>query len=507
MASLSDRRVDFSKFLESTKSAESAHQIALNLCRLLQQECSCERIIFLSRRPDYFQVVYSHGPGSPEDHQFRIPYTAKLAERLSRWTRPAPLETLKEYLPDNLYQRLHRWQCDQFFAIPAGTDLYGLYFIMSTTETRSESFDLLISSVAHLPAIVRHSASSGVASPERLQTAQKSETPVVQAAGQELSTSGVFKLIRHRSTKTLVGKIIDEVQKDLQLDRYAFLCESGQDAPSLRTIKSGIKYDIDPPQRSSFNDLLARLEVNGLKAVTELERYGESAAEWGEKLQYAGLEYMASFPLSADRSGVLLWADEKSPEEILSRLEKHRVPVTHLMENAESFERIEELSHTDNLTGLANQRYFLKRFDEEIDRAKRYRRSLALIIIDVDELKAINDRYGHQAGDSVIQRMGELLSGSIRSNDVIARYGGDEFCVIMPESDRATCRKFMNRLQQRIAGSTFNIKQLETDRCCTISQGAAVYPDHGSNSEQLIFAADMALLKAKESGRNQYLLT
>ncbi|MBD3257405.1 diguanylate cyclase, partial [candidate division GN15 bacterium] len=83
-------------------------------------------------------------------------------------------------------------------------------------------------------------------------------------------------------------------------------------------------------------------------------------------------------------------------------------------------------------------------------------------------------------------------------------YGGDEFCVIMPESDRITCLRFMNRLKHKIAGSRFPVPQLGKDLSCTVSQGGAVFPDNGINSEQLVFAADMALLHSKEKGRNQY---
>jgi diguanylate cyclase (GGDEF)-like protein len=177
-----------------------------------------------------------------------------------------------------------------------------------------------------------------------------------------------------------------------------------------------------------------------------------------------------------------------------------------LIENAESFERVEELSYTDNLTQLSNQRYFLKRLSEEIDRAKRYNRSLALIIFDLDELKSINDNYGHLAGDAVLKRLGQILKRSIRAIDIIARYGGDEFCVIMPEADRATCRRFMERLREKISGANFSVDDSGGEYRCTISQGGAVFPEHGERVEELIRSADQALLTAKGRGRDQAVL-
>jgi two-component system cell cycle response regulator len=158
------------------------------------------------------------------------------------------------------------------------------------------------------------------------------------------------------------------------------------------------------------------------------------------------------------------------------------------------------------LTGLANQRYFRKRLEEEIDRAHRYNRSLALIVFDMDELKSVNDQYGHLAGDAVIRRMGPILRSSIRAIDIIARYGGDEFCVIMPEADIPTCERFMERLQCRIAETKFQLSEQGPDINCTISLGGAVYPNHADGAESLFRAADLALLRAKSRGRNQHVL-
>ena len=160
------------------------------------------------------------------------------------------------------------------------------------------------------------------------------------------------------------------------------------------------------------------------------------------------------------------------------------------MANAESFEEVEALSYTDSLTGLANQRYFKRRLDEEIGRAARYGRSLALIIFDLDELKSVNDCYGHQAGDSVIQQMGDALKNSIRSIDVVARYGGDEFAVILVEADSTIARTISERLRSGF----------KEESAVTASVGYATY-EKGMEITDLIGQADRNLYRKKNKGQ------
>jgi two-component system cell cycle response regulator len=252
--------------------------------------------------------------------------------------------------------------------------------------------------------------------------------------------------------------------------------------------------------------LIRQFNHTEVLSIADLAARGSDVQTLLRQMRAAGLTHMTRLLLTSRRSGLWAWSGGGSPQAVNQNLESLRSQAKDLVENAESYERIEEMSYTDGLTGLANQRYFHKRLREEIDRAKRYRRSLALIIFDLDDLKSINDTYGHLAGDAVLRRLGQILRGSIRAIDVIARYGGDEFCVIMPEADRATCERFMQRLQEKISSSQFAVKEIEGDAHRTISQGGAVYPEHGDSYARLLEAADAALLRAKETGRNKYLL-
>jgi diguanylate cyclase (GGDEF)-like protein len=172
------------------------------------------------------------------------------------------------------------------------------------------------------------------------------------------------------------------------------------------------------------------------------------------------------------------------------------------LQNLRQFRLIEELSYTDSMTGLYNYRFFYKRLSEELTRAKRYLRKLSLVIFDLDEFKSYNDRYGHQIGDEILRQLSQYTKGIVRSIDVVCRYGGEEFCVIMPDTDREEVSRFVERLRDEIANHGFKIENLSHSPRITASVGAAVFPEDADTVDRLIYCADMALLEAKKKGRN-----
>jgi diguanylate cyclase (GGDEF)-like protein len=165
-----------------------------------------------------------------------------------------------------------------------------------------------------------------------------------------------------------------------------------------------------------------------------------------------------------------------------------------LLDNAQLFDQVSHLATSDSLTGLANHRQLLEVLENEIQRSRRTGRSFAVLLFDLDGLKKINDRYGHLTGTHAIKRLGAVLRNISRSIDTPARYGGDEFALVLPESDAGEAQQAATRICERLM-------QDGEEPSISVSVGHAVYPADGISVEQLLSGADVALYKMK--GRSQ----
>jgi diguanylate cyclase (GGDEF)-like protein len=174
--------------------------------------------------------------------------------------------------------------------------------------------------------------------------------------------------------------------------------------------------------------------------------------------------------------------------------------------------RLEEQSITDALTGLKNRRFFDERLQEEFRRAQRYGDYLALIMVDLDHFKQVNDQWGHQAGDSVLRDAAALIRGSLRDPDICSRYGGEEFAVILPKTHMSGALAVAERIWRSIGAKEFGIGPGEDGKLpaharITASIGVAFYPSKDINSGDLLLRfTDQALYQAKKSGRNSICL-
>ena len=164
-------------------------------------------------------------------------------------------------------------------------------------------------------------------------------------------------------------------------------------------------------------------------------------------------------------------------------------------------EEIYRLMTSDGLTQLHNKRYFDEMLERETARAKRYKRSFSLLVFDIDHFKAINDRFGHLAGDAILRQLGAVLLGRLRVNDVLARIGGEEFGLITPEvgSDGAT--ELANKIRRLIADTRFEFEGTQVK--VAISVGVAEWQPHYEDAADIFKAADDKLYEAKRGGRNQ----
>lgn len=169
---------------------------------------------------------------------------------------------------------------------------------------------------------------------------------------------------------------------------------------------------------------------------------------------------------------------------------------------AEDERALRHRADTDPLTALATRRIFNESLVDEIQRSIRYQRPMALLMIDIDHFKRINDTYGHLAGDGVLREIGRLLLDSVRNVDTCCRYGGEELAVILPETNITKASQLAVRINRIIADEPFDLGA-DIKETITISIGVSGYPVSGTTDNDLISAADEALYKAKQTGRNK----
>lgn len=243
--------------------------------------------------------------------------------------------------------------------------------------------------------------------------------------------------------------------------------------------------------------VLADLSLPGMDGLTTLESLRQQPGLQGVPAVFlSGVEDEATVECCLNRGATDFIPKPAQARELVAR-------ITRAVRQRQDLKALELLAKQDALTGLANFRSLAIRLEEEFKRAERYDHPLALVMLDLDHLKKLNDQLGHEAGNQAIQMLAQELTANLRETDFAARFGGDEFIVLLPHQSSSEAAIFAERLRARLNDQTFKFGP--TPQRLSISVGVASRTsEHPKNSpEHLLQAADAALYEAKRLGRNR----
>jgi diguanylate cyclase (GGDEF)-like protein len=251
------------------------------------------------------------------------------------------------------------------------------------------------------------------------------------------------------------------------------------------------------------------LETGKALVVSDLETAGLTAAPADRNYR---TKSFISYPITmrGRKIGVLNVADKAGDDKFddvdLSLLEILGPQIAVALESAEWHERATQfqlMSITDPLTGLLNRRYLEERLTDELNRSERYNYSMSCLMIDIDDFKSYNDLNGHQAGDVALKITAHALKGALRSADVACRYGGEEFCIVLPQTSLSEAGVIAERMRQRVAEREYPYGKSQPLGNVTVSIGISTLGKYIDTGEKVIAAADRALYTAKAQGKNR----
>ncbi len=327
------------------------------------------------------------------------------------------------------------------------------------------------------------------------------------AAVQEMSRQFLASL----DPEELFQVILEEARKLTGAQKGSLMLPTGADGGlSVRAVTGMNDGVVEKLRAASDHGIAARVFADG-EAIVVANLEKDVRVGRKNRARYATKSF-ASVPIRVDGRtvGVLNLTDKLSgeifSEEDLRLLQAMAAQATMAIERSTYYAQSQELrkiSITDSLTGLLNRRYFQERLAEEVDRATRHGHALSLIMIDIDHFKAYNDANGHLAGDRALVLVGRALRASIRTIDVVSRFGGEEFAVILPETRKAEAMDIGERVRREVDALYFPGEEAQPERRLTVSLGVAGFPEDARDLKSLIQRADRALYTAKADGRNR----
>lgn len=231
---------------------------------------------------------------------------------------------------------------------------------------------------------------------------------------------------------------------------------------------------------------------------------------FSEEIKYLGEVEAVEFSKPENENGYLRFGFDEDGDsvyiktksrKIIERQEILRKIIRLCVERIDLYDKFQQLSIYDALTESYNRRYFLMRFLEEFERAKKFSLNLSFLMIDIDNFKNINDTYGHLVGDAVLKEIAKIIRQNMREIDSLSRFGGEEFSVILPETDKMSAIVVGERIRSRISQQI--IKAFDETLNVTMSIGISNFPHNTLYSDVLMETADKALYQAKTTGKNK----
>jgi diguanylate cyclase (GGDEF)-like protein len=307
-----------------------------------------------------------------------------------------------------------------------------------------------------------------------------------------------------------INAVIELIESSIDYHFCGLLIlDSAQEAELMVSIKyPATEYDLAAFKSKTID---AYYELSGYKIILEkvsLNRTNGPAILASEKEREKDvINSFYCLPLNIKNKNLGLLAVSHSESNAFGPEEKKFISIISdessiAINNAALHKKIKNLSITDGLTGLYCYRFFQSKLDEELTRAQRYQEPLSLVMIDIDGFKSVNDSHGHLAGDKILREISAILKSFCREVDIVCRYGGEEFIIILPETDKEGGFYLAERLRKAIKDREFKSPKNEPIRL-TVSCGVASFPDSAKKKDELVKKADDALYRSKDEGKNK----
>ena len=292
-----------------------------------------------------------------------------------------------------------------------------------------------------------------------------------------------------------------------QYDKLTLILSDNGKNAKIKLV-DGIREDADEGQDFNLDNSLHGLAVKKNKLINSnswIENFPELYRFFpGDKEKFNFMSILSS-PIKSKESSIGAITLERLKSRRYSKTDEKLLEllcntVSTILVWQQEYYKVHQSAMHDGLTGLLNHKTFLDRFDEEISRAKRFNHNLGLVVLDLDKFKVVNDSYGHLHGDYVLKEVSNIIAENVRLIDVVGRYGGEEFAVLLVNTDIEACLPLAQRIVDKIAEKVFLKSGISLK--ITISAGMAGYPLHAESVRELISKADNAMYVTKSEGGN-----